>query len=132
MTNIVKELPKEEISKFRTFQHLYAGANTIMPNKKDEPPGKKLVFGGPAGGVGTYTTKDEAEIAYLEELSQTSGTMISEIKQDPEGRTIVRVDESIKADIQEAVADSRKNTAAETNPAIVAARENLAQNIAKN
>lgn len=125
MATIVKELAKEEVAKFRNFKHLYAGANTIMPD------GKKLVFGGPAGGVGVYTTNKEDEIEYLERLANTSGSMITEIALDKDGRTVIVEDESIKHDIEAAVADSRKNSAAEVNPAIVAARENLAQNIAK-
>lgn len=125
MATVIKELAKEEIVKFRNFKHLYAGANTIMPD------GKKMVFGGPAGGVGVYTTKDPEEIAFLERLANMSGSMITEIALDKDGRIVIVEDEDVKHDIEAAVADSRKNSAAEVNPSIAAARENLAQNIAK-
>jgi hypothetical protein len=125
MATIVKELPKEEVAKFRNFKHLYAGANTIMSD------GKKLIFGGPTGGAGVYTTNKADEIEYLEKLSSMSGSMITEIALDKDGRTVVVEDESIQHDIEVAVSDSRANSAAEVNPSIVAARENLAQNIAK-
>lgn len=125
MATVGKELAKEEVAKFHSYQHLYAGANTIMAS------GKKLVFGGRNGAPGTYTTKDPEEIEYLDEIAEMSGSMITKLETDADGRLKVVVDESVNEDIAAAVADSRKNSAAEVNPAIVAARENLAQNIAK-
>lgn len=126
MAKTVPELAKEEAAKFRTFKHLYAGANTIMEK------GKKLVFGGPAGAPGFYTTKDEDEIAFLVPLSETPGSMVTEVKLDADGREIVQKDEVIEHDKEAALEDSRANSKADLNPAVNAAREALAQNIAKN
>lgn len=121
---MAREVPME--APFRTFQHVYANANTILPN------GKKLVFGGPNGGVGEFTTNNVAELEHLVELARTPGSMITEVLVLQDGRHIARADQVLNAERAAVIRDSRLNTAAESNPNIATARNNLPNNIRMN
>lgn len=122
---------------FHTYQHIYAGANAIMQDKDKD--GKflttirKLTFGGAPGGTGTYVTSDPAEIEFLDELAVTSGSQITKIVLDDEGRNKVIGDTTdFKADIEAAKQDATANTLRDANPAIAAARANLGKSAAQN
>lgn len=104
-------------SSARTFQHLFAGAGVVTPD------GRRLTFGGQPGGVGIYVTDRADDIAYLEELSHTSGSQVTE-----PGVT----DDATKNALQEAARDARRNTEVDLNPNVQAARNSLGQTIAKN
>lgn len=110
----------------RTFQHLYAGAGVIMPT------GKRLVFGGQNGGIGYYTTNRTNEIELLSDLADTPGSMVSEVKVTPDGRMVVTTDPILQAEQLAVQQDARRNTAADLNPQVSNARENLARTIAQN
>lgn len=110
---------------WRTFQHLYANANTIMPN------GKKLIFGGQNGHTGQYSTNVPDQIEHLAELAHTPGSMITEVRKDPEGRYIVVTDAILQAEQLAALADSRKNSARDLDPAASQAMNNLPFTIAQ-
>ncbi len=110
---------------WKTFQHLYANANTIMPS------GKKLIFGGQNGHVGTYSTNVPAQIEHLLELALTPGSMVSEVKRDNEGRYIVVTDAILQAETLAALTDSRTNTARQQDPNVAQAMNNLGRTIAQ-
>lgn len=110
---------------WRTFQHLYANANTIMPN------GKKIIFGGQNGHIGQYSTNVPDQIEHLAILANTPGSMITEVRQDKDGRYIVVTDAILEAEKQAALADSRMNTARQQNPSVAQAMNNLGQTIAR-
>lgn len=110
----------------RTFQHIIAGAGTVMPD------GERIVFGGAPGGVGFFVTEDKEKIEFLEKLSKMPASQVTEVIHTAEGRDVAVVDPTFKEDLQTAVADSRANSAREIDPAIAAARANLAKNIAQN
>lgn len=107
----------------RNYEHIFAGANAIMPD------GKKITFAGRPGTRGYYTTTKAKEIQFLDELSTTSGSQIS----SPElrGRTQGEYDEYHR-DLAEATRDANANAARENDPNIVAARANLPKLIAAN
>lgn len=111
---------------WRTFQHLYANANTIMPN------GKKLIFGGQNGHLGQYSTNIPDQIKHLAELANTPGSMVTEVRQDAEGRFIVVTDAILDAEKQAALIDSRTNTARQQDPGVAQAISNLGRTIAQN
>lgn len=110
---------------WRTFQHLYANANTIMPD------GKKIIFGGQNGHTGQYSTNNEEQIKHLSTLANTPGSMITEVRQDSEGRYIVVTDAILEAEKQAALIDSRKNTAHQQDPNVAQAMNNLGRSIAQ-
>lgn len=110
---------------WRTFQHLYANANTIMPN------GKKIIFGGQNGHTGQYSTNVPEQIEHLAELAHTPGSMITEVRKDSEGRYIVVNDAILEAEQLAALADSRKNSARDLDPAASQAMNNLPFTIAQ-
>jgi len=110
---------------WRTFQHLYANANTILPN------GKKLIFGGQNGHIGQYSTNVPEQLEHLTELARTPGSMITEVRQDAEGRYIVVTDDILQAEQLAALADSRKNSARDLDPAASQAMSNLPRVIAQ-
>lgn len=110
---------------WRTFQHLYANANTIMPD------GKKIIFGGQNGHTGQYSTNQPEQIEHLVGLSNTPGSMVSEVRQDREGRYIVVNDAILEAERQAALIDSRKNTAHQQSPGVAQAISNLGRTIAQ-
>jgi hypothetical protein len=110
---------------WRTFQHLYANANTILPN------GKKIIFGGPNGHIGQYSTNVPEQIQHLAELANTPGSMITEVRKDAEGRYIVVTDSILEAEKQAALVDSRMNTARQQDPNVSQAMNNLGRTIAQ-
>lgn len=110
---------------WRTFQHLYANANTIMPS------GKKIIFGGQNGHSGQYSTNVADQIEHLAELSKTPGSMITEVRKDADGRYIVVTDAILQAEQMAALADSRKNSARDLDPAASQAMNNLPFTIAQ-
>jgi hypothetical protein len=119
MTATAAPSPQKEI----TFRHLTAGSNFIMPS------GKHLIFSGPAGGVGEYTTNDPNEIKELTYLAKQSNVPVEfVIDKAPETSTVLRkpADPAIAAAVVEASASSEKDV----NPVIAAARDRLAQTIA--
>ena len=121
---MARELPLA--AAYRTFQHVYANAGTILPT------GRRLVFGGPNGGVGEYTTNDEKELEHLVDLARTPGSMVTEVLVLQDGRHLARPDQVLAAERAAVIRDSRLNTAAESNPNVAAARNNLANNIRMN
>ena len=116
---------KESSAGWKTYQHQYANANTILPN------GKKIIFGGMNGSIGQYSTNVPSQIEHLDELAQTPGSMITEVRKDSEGRFVVVTDAILQAEQQAALIDSRTNSAADLNPNVVSARANLARQIAQ-
>lgn len=110
---------------WRTFQHLYANANTIMPN------GKKIIFGGQNGHVGQYSTNKKDQIEHLVELANTPGSMVTEVRKDAEGRYIVVTDAILEAETRAALIDSRTNTARQQDPNVAQAMNNLGRTIAQ-
>lgn len=110
------------IGRVRTFNHLFAGAGTIMPN------GTRLTFGGAPGGIGTYVTDNAEEIAFLEELSRTSGSQVS----DPEKHVGEDARDQFRDEQMQALEDARKNTVTDLNPNVVAARAALESTIKQN
>lgn len=110
---------------WRTFQHLYANANTIMPN------GKKIIFGGQNGHTGQYSTNVPDQIEHLADLARTPGSMVTEVRKDAEGRFIVVTDAILQAEQLAALADSRKNSARDLDPAASQAMNNLPFTIAQ-
>jgi hypothetical protein len=119
-----REIPLD--SPMRTFQHQYANASVITEK------GKRLVFGGPNGGIGYYTTNKLAEIEILSEIADTPGSMVTEVKQAADGRYLVADDPILQAEKLAVQRDSRANTAADLNPQVQNARQNLSRNIAQN
>jgi hypothetical protein len=111
-------------SEWRTFQHQYANANTIMPD------GKKLIFGGQNGNIGQYSTNVPEQIKWLADLARTPGSMVTEVRKDADGRFIVVTDAILDAERQAVLIDSRTNSAADLNPNVVTARANLSRQIA--
>lgn len=110
---------------WKTYQHQYANANTILPN------GKKIIFGGMNGHIGQYSTNIPTQIEHLDELARTPGSMITEVRKDADGRFIVVTDAILQAEQQAVLIDSRTNSAADTNPNVAAARANLSRQIAQ-
>lgn len=110
---------------WRTFQHLYANANTIMPN------GKKIIFGGQNGHTGQYSTNVPEQIEHLADLARTPGSMITEVRKDADGRYIVVTDAILEAEKQAALVDSRLNTARQQDPNVAQAMNNLGRTIAQ-
>jgi len=115
----------------RTFKHLTAGSNTIMPN------GKVLVFGGRPGGVGFYTTDDEDEIKHLLQLVKSPTAPVEEEKTEvaeASAETLVTAVLTKPADpaLQEAVKDAAASAEKAADPNIVSAQEKLSSLIAKN
>lgn len=110
----------------RTFQHQYANASVITDK------GKRLVFGGQNGGIGYYTTNKPAEIELLSEVADTPGSMVTEVKQAADGRYLVKDDPILQAERLAVQRDSRANTAADLDPNVNNARQNLGKNIAAN
>lgn len=118
---------KEIVLQLETYQHLYAGANTIMAD------GRKLVFGGAPGGPGTYATQDKDEIEFLDKIAKMGGSQITKITQDVDGREKVVGDVTDTVnDIQAAQQDAIANTVRDANPAIAAARANISKIAAQN
>ena len=115
----------ERSAGWKTYQHQYANANTILPN------GKKIIFGGMNGSIGQYSTNVPSQIEHLDDLAQTPGSMITEVRKDSEGRFVVVTDAILQAEQQAALIDSRTNSAADLNPNVVSARANLARQIAQ-
>lgn len=127
------ELSKDEVvaARMRTkgheFQHVYAGAGTIMDN------GKRLTFGGAPGGNGRYVTADEEEVEFLKKLANTPGSQITEIFRDADGREVARgAESSLAQDLTQARADAARNTELDTDPAVNTARNNLGNAIKLN
>lgn len=110
----------------RTFQHLYAGAGVVMEK------GKRLVFGGPNGGIGYYSTNKPSEIELLNEIANTPGSMVTEVKQAPDGRYVTATDPILQAEQLAVQRDSRRNTENDLNPNVQNARQNLSRTIAQN
>lgn len=102
---------------FKTFRHMFAGSNVVMAD------GTKLVFGGRAGQPGYYTTDVLDEIAFLKSMCRSANSMMAE----EEGR----MSPEMAALRARAAEDARRNTLLETDPNIVAARNNLGQAIAR-
>lgn len=110
----------------RVFQHVYAGANTILPD------GTKLTFGGPLGSQGTFITNVPEEVAHLEKLAKMPGSQISEIVHTADGRDVpTSADAQFSADQAQVRADAAANSARDLDPNVVAARSNLAASIAQ-
>lgn len=111
----------------REFQHVYAGANTIMPD------GGVITFGGAPGQVGRHITNDHDKITYLEKLSKMPGSQITEIVRDTEGREVPMGSvDAYYADLRRAQTDASENTRLDSDPAVATARSNLANNIKVN
>lgn len=101
---------------FKTYKHMYAGANTIMPD------GKRLTFGGHPGGNGYYTTKDPAEQQYLNDMCRQVSSQIS-----TENGNLTPELTSLQA---QTVVDTRRNTVLDVDPNVANARANMANVIA--
>lgn len=123
LSGVATVAPERNVG-WKTYQHQYANANTIMPN------GKKLIFGGQNGSTGQYSTNVPSQIEHLDDLARTPGSMVTEVRKDAEGRFIVVTDAVLQSEQQAALIDSRTNSAADLNPNVVAARSNLARQIA--
>jgi len=115
----------------RTFKHLTAGSNTIMPT------GKVLTFGGRPGGVGFYTTEDEDEIKHMLQLVKSPTAPVEEevaAVAEAATETIATAVLTKPADpaLQEAVKDAAASAEKAADPHVVAAQETLNKLIAKN
>lgn len=102
----------------RTFVHLVAGANTILPT------GKKLVFGGKPGGLGYYVTADRDEIEWLADLASANSSQITE---EIDNRVVTKPRDPA---ILQAQLDANANSERMLNPTTASAVDNIQAHIA--